>query len=183
MAEISERIGVNVRTVATYLRGRSPSADFLATLARRGANTNWILLGEGSMTIDPADSATAPSLTHLSDRALMTEVDARFRATIEDGTKLLEEVRRTDLVPLGKKLKTIEDLSQLTPDEDALARKVLRALWTIERMNSWYPDLAPDQHEKLGEYLGVHERVTRDWTFRYIEWRYTGLKAIRHSTP
>ena len=46
------------QNVHNYERGRKPSADFLASLASKGININWVLTGEGPIHRKNAKSIT-----------------------------------------------------------------------------------------------------------------------------
>lgn len=64
------------QNVHNYERGRKPSADFLASLASKGININWVLTGEGPIQI----KKNAKSITLLTSE--LEKLPEEFREAL-----------------------------------------------------------------------------------------------------
>ena len=97
--EFAERYGISASTLSGYERDqRAPHAEGLAVFAKAGANINWILTGEGSMSVSgqiyqPGDQSrlqlAAEATPAVVDMVLLQKVtDFLFQWQADHNTRL-----------------------------------------------------------------------------------------------
>lgn len=76
ISKLSEKIGLRQSTVNNYVRGRTPSVEFIARLYYTfGVDPTWLITGDGDMSgtpNEPGNRIDVPTLTHAISVAMET---------------------------------------------------------------------------------------------------------------
>ena len=63
LSEFARENRTSPQNIHNYERVRNPSADFLASLAQKGININWVLTGEGPIYLEIKNAKSIALLT------------------------------------------------------------------------------------------------------------------------
>lgn len=74
------------QNIHRYERGRSPSADFLTSLASKGININWILTGEGTIYIKKQKDSSIALLSSELEK-VPEEFREALRVTVQEASQ------------------------------------------------------------------------------------------------
>ena len=83
LTEFAREHQTTPQNIHRYERGRSPSADFLTTLASKGININWVLTGEGAIYVKKKNARSIALLASELEK-LPEEFREALRGTIQE---------------------------------------------------------------------------------------------------
>ena len=125
----------------------------------------------------------AQVLQQCSNVSVMAEVDRRISEVIQEGLRLLNELRETDLAPLARKMKKGAAQEQdYTESEGQIVAKVHRAYWIIADIEYFYPDLHDERTGPFLELLDLHSKVTEQADVRVILYAKTKADLFARGT-
>lgn len=186
LAQVARDLNVTSNTINNYVQhGRMPSAQFMLSLATRGADLTWLLTGEGTPLTDAnpqREARTTQLLSQFSRPALMAEVDRRVQQTVKEGVDLLRAIDERQLAPLAKKLNATTGFPTLSDTEMALIVKVRRGFWLLSHVEYWYPDMYDEFFAPFCDLLKLHDKVTSGHNFRAIFYAETKNAVVRRGS-
>ncbi len=83
LTEFAREHQTTPQNIHRYERGRSPSADFLTSLASKGVNINWVLTGEGAIYVKKQKASSIALLASELEK-MPEEFKEALRVTVQE---------------------------------------------------------------------------------------------------
>ena len=83
LTEFAREHQTTPQNIHRYERGRSPSADFLTSLASKGININWVLTGEGAIYVKKQKASSIALLSSELEK-VPEEFREALRVTVQE---------------------------------------------------------------------------------------------------
>ncbi len=102
------------QNIHRYERGRSPSADFLTSLASKGININWVLTGEGAIYVKK-QKANSIALLSSELEKVPEEFREALRVTVQEASLPPRTTRKLQVAVWSHKVlrKTQDEIDRL----------------------------------------------------------------------